>query len=308
MLFSAAHDLLLFKPINIIDFEPPQDQAEGFKLPFVWTLFTSTFVETNLFYLLIHLALINYIVIKNKSALEHIWRRSDFFYMVCVAGFLSTTTHFVWRLSMFAVFKNGQAYRDFEYGSINLITMALVLGLRQASSHQLVLHRQSQGSAISFSNPTIKTEFDSGIPFISGNIVVPYAILPQLYMVASLLVAFIFEQPFDLRVLIEFFWVWLYLRFFMRIYASEGEFQVGDLSPEFAVSTFFPQKMEAALNTVSEVSFAFFNMCGFVNMARNWLGRRQEVGEVKALESREAPKEAAKSLEASKMDYKEDPK
>jgi hypothetical protein len=78
-------------------------------------------------------------------------------------------------------------------------------------------------SAISFTNPAIKTEFDSGIPFISGNIVVPYSILPQLYIFTNLFVSFIFEQPFDLRVLIDFFWIWLYLRFFMRVFTTNGQ-------------------------------------------------------------------------------------
>lgn len=183
MLFSAVNELLIFKPVNIINLTSEalrnETEATSFTVPFVWTLSTSSFVETNFFYLLLHLTLINYIVIKNKAALEHIWRRRDFFYMVLVAGFLATTTHFAWRLALFALFKNEEAYREFEYGSINLITMALVLGLRQVASHQTMLQRQTQQvSAITFTNPSIKTEFDSGIPFISGNIILPYQLLP----------------------------------------------------------------------------------------------------------------------------------
>jgi len=91
----------------------------------------------------------------------------------------------------------------------------------------------------SFINPIDTNQFDSGIPFISGNIVFPYSILPQVYIVASLFISFIFEQPFDLRVLADFFWIWLYLRFFMRT-TRNGIVQVGDLSQEFALATFFP--------------------------------------------------------------------
>jgi hypothetical protein len=54
-----------------------------------------------------------------------------------------------------------------------------MLGLKQAAAHL----QNKQNSAISsgqiqFSNPTINSEFDSGIPFISGNIIVPYSVLP----------------------------------------------------------------------------------------------------------------------------------
>ena len=109
----------------------------------------------------------------------------------------------------------------------------------------MVKQRESQTpSAIQFANPSIKTDFDSGIPFISGNIVIPYAIMPQLYIITNIFVSFIFEQPFDLRILIDFFWIWLYLRFFMRIHYNKDQSQVGDLSAEFALSTFFPQKMQ----------------------------------------------------------------
>lgn len=110
-------------------------------------------------------------------------------------------------------------------------------------------------------------EFDSGIPFISGNIVMPYSILPQLYIIASLASSFVFEQPFDLRILIDFFWVWFYLRFFMRTNGS----QVGDFTPEFAINTFFPARFRKSVKAVSEVSYAMFNMCGFIN----WMQRYQ---------------------------------
>ena len=122
----------------------------------------------------------------------------------------------------------------------------------------------------SFVNPTaVSTEFDTGIPFISGNIIVAYSILPQLYIVGSLIISFIFEQPFDLRILLDFFWIWLYLRFFMK--TNDG--QVGDLTQEFALSTFFPQRLSKPVQVMSELCFAFFNMCGFVNCVRNYLSR-----------------------------------
>ena len=83
------------------------EESSGFnipRIPFLWTFSTSNFIETNIFFLLIHMALINYIVIMNKVALEHIWRRKDFFVMIVVSGFMASLCHFTWRISLFGVF------------------------------------------------------------------------------------------------------------------------------------------------------------------------------------------------------------
>jgi hypothetical protein len=51
---------------------------------------------------------------------------------------------------------------------------------------------------------------------------------------------FLFEQPFDFRVLLDFYWVWFFLRFFMRNKNSS----IGDFSPEFSLSLFFPSRLQ----------------------------------------------------------------
>lgn len=79
----------------------------------------------------------------------------------------------------------------------------------------------------------IKTEFDTGIPFISGNIIIQYQMLPQFYLAMTLLVRFIFERPFSMRIIFDFFWVWFYLRFFMRSKSQSGSYEIGDLSNDF---------------------------------------------------------------------------
>jgi len=91
--------------------------------------------------------------------------------------------------------------------------------------------------------------------------------LPQLYVVASLGVSFLFEQPFDLRIMLDFFWVWFYLRYFMRTQDN----QIGDFSPEFALHTFFPAKVKKPVMVLSEFSYALFNMCGFVNFMHRYM-------------------------------------
>jgi hypothetical protein len=113
----------------------------------------------------------------------------------------------------------------------------------------------------------LKREFDTAIPFISSTIKIPYSVLPQLYIFASLGVSFLFEQPFDLRILLDFFWIWFYLRYFMRTQDN----QIGDFSPEFAMHTFFPAKLQGAVKVASEFSYAIFNMCGFVNYMHRYM-------------------------------------
>ena len=97
-------------------------------------MITSVFVETNAVFMLTHLLLVNYIVIKNKASFEEAWRRWDFFLLLCFSGSLATAAHFCCRLIMMEI--NEKAYLDFEYCSLNLVIMSLLLGLKQAAAHQ----------------------------------------------------------------------------------------------------------------------------------------------------------------------------
>lgn len=65
--------------------------------------------------------------------------------------------------------------------------------------------------------------------------------------------------------------------------------QVGDLTPEFALSTFFPQRLQKPVQVLSELCFAFFNMCGFVNCVRNYLARAPDQALKGSKESAEKP-------------------
>lgn len=130
MIFSAFSDLFVFKPVNIIDLTKKAGEANASKIPFLWTFSTSVFVETNVFFMLVHLFIINYIVIKNKAALEQSWRRRDLFMMIVISGFFATCTHFAMRVLIFFALKNESTYRDFSYSSMNFIIMAFLLGLR----------------------------------------------------------------------------------------------------------------------------------------------------------------------------------
>ena len=88
-----------------------------------------------------------------------------------------------------------------------------------------------------------------------------------------------FEQPLNLKVLFDFFWAWFYLRFFMRTRVNEmgpieHQYQVGDLSPNFALASFFPKRIRMPVAKVADVSYALLNMCGLVNAVRSCLQKR----------------------------------
>lgn len=123
---QAFNDLLVFRPKNIINFNP---KAQGAPIPFIWTFVTSVFVETSLLFLVIHFATINYVVVMNRSTFENAWTKKEFIKMLCICAALSTTTHFTFRVIIYSCTKNLKNYDAFEYSSINFIVMALLLGL-----------------------------------------------------------------------------------------------------------------------------------------------------------------------------------
>ena len=94
-----------------------------------------------------------------------------------------------------------------------------------------------------------------------------------MYLCTELLFGFLFEAPITLRPLIDFFWIWLFIRYFMCTHAS-GQSTIGDLSPEFALSTFFPQRARPTVISISDGTYACMNMCGAVTHIRRWLEGR----------------------------------
>ena len=54
------------------------------------------------------------------------------------------------------------------------------------------------------------------MPFVSGTVQIPYEIVPQVYLLTELLLGFLFEAPITIRPFIDFFWIWLFIRYFMR--------------------------------------------------------------------------------------------
>lgn len=125
MSLIVGKDLVILKAANIFNVS-----AEGgAQFPYIWTMVTCSFVETNIAFMVMYLLLINYIVSKNRTCFETAWQRKDFMRMLLVTSFLSSMTQLVIRLVLYSITKNAESYNSFEYSSLNLIVMSLLLGL-----------------------------------------------------------------------------------------------------------------------------------------------------------------------------------
>lgn len=49
------------------------------------------------------------------------------------------------------------------------------------------------------------------------------------------------------------------------------QFEIGDLSPEFGIHSFFPSRLQPPVLALADFCYALFNMCGLVNCTRRWL-------------------------------------
>lgn len=123
--------ILVFKPSMIISVAKKEgDDNSGFSLPYIWTLVTSCFVETNIVFLVINLILINYIVQTNRRSFESQWKKSDYIKMLCVSGFLANSNVLLFELIVYGVSKNVDSYNAYSRCSLNLVILSLLLGLR----------------------------------------------------------------------------------------------------------------------------------------------------------------------------------
>ena len=122
----GASQYLVFIPNNILHLA-----KDSSTYPYIWTLVTSIFIEENLLFLAFFLALANYIVIMNRQSLEQAWDTKEFVKMICISGGLSSATHLLCRACIYGVTRNQEAYAQYRYSSINIIVMALLLGLCQ---------------------------------------------------------------------------------------------------------------------------------------------------------------------------------
>lgn len=132
----------------------------------------------------------------------------------------------------------------------------------------------------------------------------PFKALPAAYLGLCWLCAFLFELPIDFSLFGCLFFSWLYMRLFM-VTKSTPPNQIGDSTPAFALSTFFPERCAPWLDWLTKVSYKVANMCKLVDGLQSCLKKRQIA---KAKAKAENRKKALKMLqnEISKKDDEEE--
>lgn len=98
---------------------------------------------------------------------------------------------------------------------------------------------------------------DTKIPFITGPLLIPFQILPQLYLAGYYLTCFALELApstyYDLQMPFALYFSWFYLRFLMQ-----GEV-VGEPGAHFALQTFFPEAYRPKIAELSDSVFQTVN-------------------------------------------------
>ena len=165
------------------------------------------------------------------------------------------------------------------YCSINHLVLIILMGCRQSFPER---------------------QLDTFIPMVTSNIVLPFKVLPVGYLLLCWVCAFLFELPIDFSLLGCMFFSWLYMRLFM-ITKSMPPNQIGDSTPGFALSTFFPERCAPWLDWLAKVGYKAANMCKLIDALQSCLKKRQIANAKAKAENR---KKALKMLqnEISKKD------
>ena len=200
----------------------PDSEADPGEVFAFWTIITCVFFEVNWFFLGLHLLIINYVV----RQLEHIWSRRSFAALVVFSAFFTGIMRLGW-LVIYAntiesetVAASAKGIMTEPYCSINHLVIMVLMGCRQV-----------------FPDRNLNT----GIPFLTDNIMLPFKQLPALYVFMCWLCAFIFEMSIDFSLLGTLYFSWIYLRFFM-VTKQTAPNQIGDTSANFSLTSFFPER------------------------------------------------------------------
>jgi hypothetical protein len=105
--------------------------------------------------------------------------------------------------------------------------------------------------------------FDTGIPFITKSVTLPFKHVPMAYLGICFTTAFLFEMAIDWSLLPGLWICWLLMRLVIRTRTSP--MSVGDSSPQFALHTFFPERMRPYLEYLSNLSFSVANSCRLIS-------------------------------------------
>ena len=122
--YTPFYDLVAFRPSMIISVDP---------LPQLWTLITCNLFESSIFFLALHLLILNYLI----SQLDHVWTRSQFAKLVIFSAFWTSLLRLGMRLSLSAVLDDttketyiDQSYMNAPYSSINHLILIVLMGCR----------------------------------------------------------------------------------------------------------------------------------------------------------------------------------
>lgn len=130
--------------------------------------------------------------------LESAWNLSHFLVMIIVTNLMSGVAFYFFSYTVCLAYRDADAKKlcmDEGYTSINPILISILLGLRELYAD---------------------LGFDTRIPFITGNLIVPFRMIPQLYIGLTFFIAFILELQYDFRIIFSLYFTWFYLRFFMK--------------------------------------------------------------------------------------------
>eukprot|EP00347_Sterkiella_histriomuscorum_P014488 403360685 len=164
---------------------------------------------------------LNLVIINHFAReIDNIWSKYQFNCLIIFVAVSSGIVMLIQRQIGYLILSD-ESYINDAYTSISSISLCILFGLRQNFPDK---------------------QFDTLIPFIKGNFMIPYQVLPQVYIGLLFFTQFLLEIQQDYRLLSSFYFTWMYLRFFMKNNLNSQ--QVGDqYSQHFALSTFFPEQL-----------------------------------------------------------------
>ncbi|KAJ2053303.1 hypothetical protein GGI03_007101 [Coemansia sp. RSA 2337] len=216
----------------------------GFIASYPWTIMTSTFVETNLVFLLCGLAGL----VAIGSFLERQWGGRSFALFVLVTTMVPALTAAVVSIALYAV--RGSAHSSILYathvGGLAGLVSAFTVGLKQLMPEYSV---KLFGGALSFRMND----------------------LPGVYtLVAPIMFTLLGDLGSVLLVNIGFLEAFVYLRFYRR----EGSLY-GDRSEAFAFTTFFPEFVQPLIARLSNALYGAAVACKLITSDEGY--RQQNV-------------------------------
>ena len=238
--FSQVYIYLAFKGDEITgSSNPSAEEEDGGGVPALWTLITCVLFESNWIFLAINLLLINYFV----GQLEQIWSRRGFSALVIFSALCTGLLRLAFRVTYANTIESADAGEKGimaqPYCSLNHLVILILMGCRQGYPERIL---------------------DTGIPFITESIILPFKQLPTFYVFLCWLLAFVFEMSIDFSLFGTLYFSWLFLRFFM-VNKQAAPNQVGDVTAAFALTTFFPERAQATVDWIGRVGHKFFNLC-----------------------------------------------